>query len=133
MPWRPGSCGPPSNPTALARTLEALFHGSLMTWAFYQEGNAARWLRRDVESVLAPTAPGAGNVRSRGRARAVTPVPGGARARCVRFRRRSPRQRRQASGAAPRSGSYRPGDAGLDQCRWRRRQPSGVCRASPVM
>ncbi len=28
--------------------------GSLLSWAFYQEGSAARWVRADVDAVLAP-------------------------------------------------------------------------------
>ena len=38
----------------LARTLEAVISGSLMTWAFYSEGPADRWIRDDVNAVLAP-------------------------------------------------------------------------------
>jgi AcrR family transcriptional regulator len=38
----------------LARTLEAVVSGSLMTWAFYREGKAGRWLRADVAAALAP-------------------------------------------------------------------------------
>jgi AcrR family transcriptional regulator len=39
---------------ALARTVEVALNGSLVTWAFYSEGGAARWLRDNVDSVLAP-------------------------------------------------------------------------------
>jgi AcrR family transcriptional regulator len=40
---------------ALARTVEAMVSGSLMTWAFYSdEGPADRWIRDDVNAVLAP-------------------------------------------------------------------------------
>jgi AcrR family transcriptional regulator len=39
---------------ALARTVEAIISGSLMTWAFYHEGPADRWIREDVNAVLAP-------------------------------------------------------------------------------
>jgi AcrR family transcriptional regulator len=39
---------------ALARTVEAMVSGSLMTWAFYHEGPADRWIRDDVNAVLAP-------------------------------------------------------------------------------
>jgi len=39
---------------ALARTLEAVLSGSLLTWAFYREGTAARWLREDLELALRP-------------------------------------------------------------------------------
>ena len=38
----------------LARTLEVAINGSLLTWAFYQEGTAARWLRENADAVLAP-------------------------------------------------------------------------------
>ena len=38
----------------LARTVEAMISGSLMTWAFYHEGSAERWIRDDVNAVLAP-------------------------------------------------------------------------------
>ena len=40
--------------TSLARTVEAMVSGSLMTWAFYSEGPAERWIRDDVNAVLAP-------------------------------------------------------------------------------
>jgi AcrR family transcriptional regulator len=39
---------------ALARTVEAIISGSLMTWAFYHDGPADRWIRQDVNAVLAP-------------------------------------------------------------------------------
>jgi AcrR family transcriptional regulator len=38
----------------LARTIETTLGGSLMTWACYQEGPAARWLRQDLDAVLEP-------------------------------------------------------------------------------
>jgi AcrR family transcriptional regulator len=38
----------------LARTIEAVINGSLMTWACYREGPAAAWIRRDLEAVLQP-------------------------------------------------------------------------------
>jgi hypothetical protein len=34
--------------------VEAIISGSLMTWAFYHEGPADRWIRQDVNAVLAP-------------------------------------------------------------------------------
>ena len=40
--------------TALARTVEAIISGSLMTWAFYHDGPADRWIRQDVNAVIAP-------------------------------------------------------------------------------
>ena len=39
---------------ALARTVEAMVNGSMMTWAFYHDGPAERWIRDDVNAVLAP-------------------------------------------------------------------------------
>ncbi len=38
----------------LARAIEAVIGGSLMTWACYREGPAARWIRRDLDAVLRP-------------------------------------------------------------------------------
>jgi AcrR family transcriptional regulator len=43
-----------TNVVALARTVEAMVNGSLMTWAFYHDGPAERWIRDDVNLVLAP-------------------------------------------------------------------------------
>lgn len=40
--------------TTLARTVEVTISGSLMTWAFYREGDAGAWLRRDLNAVLKP-------------------------------------------------------------------------------
>jgi AcrR family transcriptional regulator len=42
------------NVRSLARTVEAVIGGSLMSWATYREGNAADWIGRDLEAVLAP-------------------------------------------------------------------------------
>ena len=38
----------------LARTIEAVVGGSLLSWAFYQEGSAAHWVLGDLDAVLAP-------------------------------------------------------------------------------
>ena len=38
----------------LARTVEVTIGGSLLTWAFHQEGSARQFLRSDVATVLAP-------------------------------------------------------------------------------
>jgi AcrR family transcriptional regulator len=43
-----------TNVAMLARTVEAIVSGSMMTWAFYAEGAADRWIRDDVNAVLAP-------------------------------------------------------------------------------
>jgi AcrR family transcriptional regulator len=37
---------------SLARAVEAVIGGSLMTWACYREGSAALWIRRDLDAVL---------------------------------------------------------------------------------
>ena len=55
---------------ALARTVEAVLSGSLLTWAFYEQGTAARWVRADVDAVLAPyVVSGASRARKAGAAR----------------------------------------------------------------
>jgi AcrR family transcriptional regulator len=42
------------DPPRLARTVEVVITGSLMTWACYREGSAAAWIRRDLNAVLRP-------------------------------------------------------------------------------
>lgn len=49
-----GELLPTANAAGLARTIEAVLSGSMMTWAMYLEGTAARWMRTDVDAVLAP-------------------------------------------------------------------------------
>ncbi|HET7218255.1 MAG TPA: helix-turn-helix domain-containing protein [Vicinamibacterales bacterium] len=39
---------------ALARTVETVIGGALMSWATYREGKAVDWISRDVEAILAP-------------------------------------------------------------------------------
>jgi AcrR family transcriptional regulator len=39
---------------SLARTVETVIGGSLMSWATYREGRAVDWIGRDLEAVLAP-------------------------------------------------------------------------------
>lgn len=41
-------------PAQLARTIEAVLSGSMMTWGFYRKGTAGQWMRTDLEAVLAP-------------------------------------------------------------------------------
>lgn len=38
----------------LARTVESLLSGSLLTWVIYQEGTATRWVRADLDALLEP-------------------------------------------------------------------------------
>ena len=49
-----GELEPGTDAASLARTVEAMVSGSMMTWAFYAEGPADRWIRKDVDAVLAP-------------------------------------------------------------------------------
>lgn len=50
---------------SLARTIEAIVSGSLMSWATYREGQAAAWIARDFDAVLAPWIPARGTPASR--------------------------------------------------------------------
>ena len=45
---------PDTNARQLARTVEAVVNGSMLSWAFYQEGAAAKWMRHDLDAVLKP-------------------------------------------------------------------------------
>lgn len=49
-----GDLVPSTNPKQLARTIEAVVSGSMMSWAYNQEGPAAKWMRHDLEAVLKP-------------------------------------------------------------------------------
>jgi AcrR family transcriptional regulator len=42
---------------SLARTVETIVGGSLMSWAIYREGKAVDWIAQDLETVLAPWLP----------------------------------------------------------------------------
>ena len=39
---------PSTNPKQLARTIEAVIGGSMLSWAFYQEGTSSKWMRDDL-------------------------------------------------------------------------------------
>jgi len=41
----------------MARAINAIAGGSLIAWAIFREGTAERWVRRDVETLLAPYRP----------------------------------------------------------------------------
>jgi AcrR family transcriptional regulator len=45
---------PHANAKQLARTIEAVVGGSMLSWAFYQEGSAAKWMRQDLDAILKP-------------------------------------------------------------------------------
>jgi AcrR family transcriptional regulator len=42
------------NPRQLARTIEAVIGGSMLAWAYYEEGTAAKWVRDDLNAVIKP-------------------------------------------------------------------------------
>jgi AcrR family transcriptional regulator len=48
----------------LARTVETMISGSLMTWACYREGPAAAWMRRDLDAVLRAYLPRGGKAKA---------------------------------------------------------------------
>lgn len=43
-----------TNAPSLARTLETVISGALLTWAVHREGQVASWMTREVDAVLAP-------------------------------------------------------------------------------
>lgn len=45
---------PSTHVRRLARTIEAVINGSMLSWAFYQEGTAAKYMRDDLNAVLKP-------------------------------------------------------------------------------
>jgi len=49
-----GELSTAAQPKVLARTIEAILSGSMMTWAFYREGPADAWIRKDLDAVLTP-------------------------------------------------------------------------------
>jgi AcrR family transcriptional regulator len=49
-----GELSTAARPKVLARVIEAILSGSMMTWAFYREGAADAWIRKDLEAVLSP-------------------------------------------------------------------------------
>lgn len=48
---------PSTNAKQLARTIEAVVGGSMLSWAFYQDGPAQKWMRHDLDAVLKPYLP----------------------------------------------------------------------------
>jgi AcrR family transcriptional regulator len=43
-----------TNATQLARTIEAVITGSMLSWAHHQQGSSAKWMRDDLNAVLKP-------------------------------------------------------------------------------
>jgi hypothetical protein len=52
-----GELVPDANATQLARTIEAIVSGSMMSWAFYRKGTALKWMRYDLDAILRPYIP----------------------------------------------------------------------------
>jgi AcrR family transcriptional regulator len=52
-----------SDPKALARMVEVTVSGSLMTWAFYLEGDATDWMLHDLRQALRPALTRKGRTR----------------------------------------------------------------------
>jgi len=44
----------PHDTKRMARAINAIAGGSLISWAIFREGTAERWLKRDLETLLAP-------------------------------------------------------------------------------
>jgi AcrR family transcriptional regulator len=44
----------PHDTLRMARAINAIAGGSLISWAVFREGTAEKWLRRDLETLLAP-------------------------------------------------------------------------------
>jgi AcrR family transcriptional regulator len=53
-----GELVPDVNPMQMARTIEALVGGSLISWMLYREGTALHWVRADFNAMLIPYLPG---------------------------------------------------------------------------
>lgn len=49
-----GELVPEAHPESLAKAVEALVGGSLLTWAYYQQGTAKQWVRSNLETLLGP-------------------------------------------------------------------------------
>lgn len=49
-----GELAPTTDTSSLARAVDVMLSGSLLTWGIYQEGSARAWLRRDLDVVLRP-------------------------------------------------------------------------------
>ena len=44
----------PHDATRMARAINAIAGGSLISWAIFREGTAERWLKRDLDTLLGP-------------------------------------------------------------------------------
>jgi hypothetical protein len=62
-PGRASSCA--ATPIASRTALQAVMNGSLLNWAIHRQGTLQAWIRRDLETVLAPYTIPAKSVRKR--------------------------------------------------------------------
>lgn len=60
-----GELTPGTDLDSLARVAEVTINGSLMTWAFYQDGTAREFIRNDLDAALKPYLPAGGRPRAR--------------------------------------------------------------------
>ena len=58
-----------ARPAAVTRLVETVLTGSLLTWAMYQEGPASKWMRANLDAVLAPYRTGSRRPKQRRRPR----------------------------------------------------------------
>ena len=49
-----GELASAARPGRIARLIEVTLNGSMMTWAIYRDGTAARWMLADLDAVLQP-------------------------------------------------------------------------------
>lgn len=54
---RDGDLTSEADPVELARAIQAMLGGSLISWAFFRKGKPATWVRRDLEVLLRPYRP----------------------------------------------------------------------------
>jgi AcrR family transcriptional regulator len=61
---------------ALARLVQQVLNGALVTWAIFREGTARDWVRREVDVLLSPYVPKRGGIRPMARAKRKPPAEG---------------------------------------------------------
>lgn len=54
---RDGDLTSEADPADLARAMQAMLGGSLISWAFFKKGKPAPWVRRDIELLFRPYRP----------------------------------------------------------------------------
>jgi len=64
-----GELAPDVNTPALARAVEVTLTGSLLSWAFYQDGLVVDWVRHDLDALLDRNRGAIGSRKKRGNSR----------------------------------------------------------------